>query len=104
MSLIATCPAGIGMKPRANGTLATGVRFPSLLLARKNVCFSMSVQTPEPESLELPPNAEKRVPSAVTVLLAVLVLFAALTAAYVAAEVILQCSWRSCSSCFLSRQ
>ena len=49
----------------------------------------MSVQTPEPESLELPPTAEKRVPSAVTVLLTVLVLFAALTAAYVAAEVIL---------------
>ena len=49
----------------------------------------MSVQTPEPESLELPPAAEKRLPSAVTVLLTVLVLFAALTAAYVAAEVIL---------------
>ncbi|MGC2076164.1 MAG: AI-2E family transporter [Xanthobacteraceae bacterium] len=49
----------------------------------------MSVQTPEPQSLELPPTAEERVPSAVTVLLTVLVLFAALTAAYVAAEVIL---------------
>jgi predicted PurR-regulated permease PerM len=49
----------------------------------------MSVQTPEPESLELAPTAEKRLPSAVTVLLTGLVLFAALTAAYVAAEVIL---------------
>ena len=46
----------------------------------------MSVHTPEPELLELPPTAEERVPSAVTV--AVLVLFAALAAAYVAAEVV----------------
>jgi predicted PurR-regulated permease PerM len=49
----------------------------------------MSVQTPEPESLELPPTAEERAPSAITVLLAILVVFAALTAAYVAAEVVL---------------
>lgn len=49
----------------------------------------MSVQGPEPESLELPPTAEERGPSAITVLLAVLVLFATLTAAYVAAEVVL---------------
>jgi len=51
--------------------------------------FRMSIQTPEPKSLELPLTVEERAPSAITVLLAILVLFAALTAAYVAAEVIL---------------
>ena len=49
----------------------------------------MSLQTPEPQSLELSLTTGERAPSAITVLLAILVLFAALTATYVAAEVVL---------------
>jgi predicted PurR-regulated permease PerM len=49
----------------------------------------MSIETSEPESLELPRTTEERAPSAIALLLGILVLFAALTAAYVAAEVIL---------------
>jgi hypothetical protein len=66
-------PAGIGMKPRADGTLGRVFGFLAYYWLSKTRC-RMSVQTPEPESLELPPAAEKRLPSAVTVLLTVLVL------------------------------
>ncbi len=73
-----------------NGTLGRAFGFLTYYWFVRSPLF-MSLQTPEPQSLELPLITEERAPSAITVLLAILVLFAALTAAYVAAEVVFRC-------------